>query len=128
MEPVSAPVGPDAVPPVPHGKTALRLEWKFLPPEVRALVEDELGAPVVEADSRTSGFTPGFASVVTGADGSTMFVKAANKVAQVPPIVVPVARVGATAPSWRWLFFTVTSRSTGPIQVISGAVEFASKQ
>jgi len=69
-------------PSVPHGKTALRLEWKFLPKEVRALVEDELGSPVVRAESRNGGFTPGFASVLTGADGSQVFVKAANKVAQ----------------------------------------------
>ncbi|MCX6395615.1 MAG: hypothetical protein NTV23_03945 [Propionibacteriales bacterium] len=67
---------------VPHGKTALRLEWKFLPKEVRALVEDELGSPVVKAESRNGGFTAGFASVLTGADGSQVFVKAASKVAQ----------------------------------------------
>lgn len=82
MEPTPAPVGPDGVPGVPHGDTALRLEWKFLPREVRALVEDELGSPVVKTESRTSGFTPGFASILTGADGSRVFVKAASKVAQ----------------------------------------------
>ncbi len=82
MAPTSAPVGSGDVPGVPHGRTALRLEWKFLPREVRALVEDELGSPVVKAESRTSGFTPGFASILTGADGSRVFVKAASKVAQ----------------------------------------------
>ncbi|MCW2855080.1 MAG: hypothetical protein JWR52_695 [Marmoricola sp.] len=82
MAPTSAPSGPSDVPGVPHGRTALRLEWKFLPREVRALVEDELGSPVVRAESKTSGFTPGFASVLTGADGSQVFVKAASKVAQ----------------------------------------------
>jgi hypothetical protein len=60
----------------------MRLEWPFLPREVRALVEDELGSPVVDADSRTSGFTPGFASVLTAENGSQVFVKAASKVAQ----------------------------------------------
>jgi hypothetical protein len=82
MPSVSGPVGTPGVAGVPHGRTALRLEWKFLPKEVRALVEDELGAPVVKAESRTGGFTPGFASVLTGADGSQVFVKAASKVAQ----------------------------------------------
>jgi hypothetical protein len=82
MEPTSAPVGVEGVPAVPHGKTALRLEWKFLPPEVRALVERRLGSPVVQAVSQTAGFTPGFASVVTGADGSSAFVKAASRAAQ----------------------------------------------
>ncbi|HEX2895503.1 MAG TPA: hypothetical protein VHO29_15990 [Marmoricola sp.] len=76
------PLGVAGVSAVPHGKTAMRLEWPFLPREVRALVEDELGSPVVAADSRTSGFTPGFASVLTGANGALVFVKAANKTAQ----------------------------------------------
>lgn len=78
----AAPVGMTAVPGVPHGRTALRLEWRFLPAEVRALVEDELGSPVLAAESRTSGFTPGFASILTGENGAQVFVKAASKVAQ----------------------------------------------
>jgi hypothetical protein len=80
--PTSGPVGTAAVPGVPHGRTALRLEWKFLPKEVRALVEDELGSTVVASKSQTSGFTPGFASILTGADGRQSFVKAASRVAQ----------------------------------------------
>jgi hypothetical protein len=76
------PVGTAAVPPVPHGHTARRLEWRFLPPEVRTLVEGHLGAPVVAAVSKTGGFTPGFASVLTASDGSRGFVKAASKAAQ----------------------------------------------
>lgn len=76
------PLGVAGVSAVPHGQTAMRLEWPFLPREVRALVEDELGSPVVSADSRTSGFTPGFASVLTAANGTQVFVKAASKVAQ----------------------------------------------
>ncbi|MFL6154620.1 MAG: phosphotransferase [Marmoricola sp.] len=76
------PVGTAAVESVPHGRTALRLEWRFLPKELRALIEDELGGPVVEAVSQTSGFTPGFASVLTAANGNRSFVKAASKAAQ----------------------------------------------
>lgn len=82
MDLTAGPVSTTGVAAVPHGRTALRLDWKFLPKEVRALVEDELGSPVVKAESRTSGFTPGFASVLTGADGSQAFIKAASKVAQ----------------------------------------------
>ncbi len=78
----AGPVGTAGVPAVPHGETAMRLEWKFLPPEVRALIEDELGSPVVEARSQNAGFTPGFASILTAADGSRSFVKAASRVAQ----------------------------------------------
>jgi hypothetical protein len=78
----TAPVGTSATPGVPHGKTAMRLEWKFLPREVRALVEDRLSGPVVSAASQGGGYTPGFASVLTTAAGARVFVKAANKAAQ----------------------------------------------
>ncbi len=67
---------------VPHGRTAHRLSWPYLPPYLRAAVEQHLGSSVVDAESRDAGFTPGFASVLTGADGSRVFVKAASKQAQ----------------------------------------------
>src|SRR3954447_25158416 len=60
-----APTGVADLPSVPHGRTAVRLGWRFLPPEVRALVESRLGAPVSTAISQDGGFTPGFASVLT---------------------------------------------------------------
>jgi aminoglycoside phosphotransferase (APT) family kinase protein len=64
--------------PAPSGRTALRLEWPHLPPAVRAEVERRLGAPVVEARSQNGGYTPGLASVLVGADGRRVFVKAAS--------------------------------------------------
>ncbi|WP_261376604.1 hypothetical protein [Nocardioides sp. J9] len=67
---------------IPHGRTARRVEWAHLPPVVRAAVEGHLGGPVVEAESQGGGFTPGFASVLTCADGSRHFVKAASLKAQ----------------------------------------------
>ena len=67
---------------LPHGRTARRLEWQFLPPHLRALVAERCGSPVVTAVSQGSGFTPGFASVLTCADGSRHFVKAASVKAQ----------------------------------------------
>ena len=67
---------------IPHGKTARRLEWAHLPPHIRAEVERHCGAPVTVAESQTAGFTPGFASVLTCADGSRHFVKAASLKAQ----------------------------------------------
>lgn len=67
---------------IPHGRTAQRLTWPHLPPAVRTLVEERCGSPVVGADSQGGGFTPGFASVLTCADGSTHFVKAASTRAQ----------------------------------------------
>jgi aminoglycoside phosphotransferase (APT) family kinase protein len=68
--------------PLPHGRTARRLEWAHLPPAVRSLVERRCGSPVVEARSQGAGFTPGFASVLTCEDGSRHFVKAASAKAQ----------------------------------------------
>jgi len=67
---------------IPHGRTARRLTWSFLPPNLRSAIEQRCGSAVVTADSRDSGFTPGFASVLTCADGSRHFVKAASVSAQ----------------------------------------------
>lgn len=67
---------------IPHGDTALRLSWRFLPPSVRSAVAQQLGQEVVGARSCDAGFTPGFASVLTCADGSQHFVKAAAVKAQ----------------------------------------------
>lgn len=67
---------------IPHGRTARRVQWSHLPPGVRRAVERHLGSPVVEALSQDGGFTPGFASVLTCADGTRHFVKAAAIKAQ----------------------------------------------
>ena len=68
--------------PIPHGRTARRLEWAHLPPTVRAEIEQRCGASVTSATSQNSGFTPGFASVLDCADGGRHFVKAASTKAQ----------------------------------------------
>lgn len=81
---MSLPADLATVAPVPHGRTARRLDWTLLPPAVRRLVEQRLGTPVTSAESAGSGFTPGFASTVTGVDGTRQFVKAASKKAQKP--------------------------------------------
>ena len=70
------------VEPVPHGRTARRLDWLLLPPMTRRLIEGKLGSPVAKADSAGSGYTPGFASTLTGENGDKMFVKAASRMAQ----------------------------------------------
>jgi hypothetical protein len=66
----------------PAGKTARRVEWDMLPPPMRDRIETRLGSKVVSAATATGGFTPGFAAVLTCADGSRHFVKAASNVAQ----------------------------------------------
>lgn len=67
---------------IPHGRTARRLDWVHLPPYIRTVVEGHLGSAVVDAESQGGGFTPGFASVLRCADGSSHFVKAASTKAQ----------------------------------------------
>lgn len=81
---MSLPQEMSTVEPVPHGRTARRLDWGLLPPVVRRFIEGKLGSKVAVADSQDAGFTPGFASVLTGEDGSRLFVKAASKKAQRP--------------------------------------------
>jgi hypothetical protein len=76
------PMSRAARPAPPTADTALRLEWRFLPPELRDRIEQRLGSPVVSAESRNRGFTPGFASVLTCEDGARHFVKAASAQAQ----------------------------------------------
>ena len=68
--------------PIPHGRTARRLEWAHLPPTVRSAIDERCGSPVVAATTQNSGYTPGFASVLECEDGSRHFVKAASTKAQ----------------------------------------------
>ncbi|NUR07338.1 MAG: aminoglycoside phosphotransferase family protein [Nocardioidaceae bacterium] len=85
--PASQAVGPQhpsTLPPFPHGATTRRLDWLLLPPTLRRLVESRFGTQVAHAESAGSGYTPGCASVLTGADGRRMFLKAASKKAQKP--------------------------------------------
>ena len=97
---------------IPHGRTARRLEWAHLPPHVRAVVEDHCGSPVVEARSQGAGFTPGFASVLTCADGTGHFVKAASLKAQrmfaeayrVEAAKLSALPAAAPAPRLLWLY------------------------
>lgn len=116
---VTAPPSLLEVEAVPHGRTAQRLIWPHLPPQVRALVEQRFGERVVEAESQGSGFTPGFASRLTGDSGGRLFVKAASKQAQrqfaesyaeearklaaLPTDQLPVPRLRWSAEDDRWV-------------------------
>ncbi|MCN0150497.1 phosphotransferase family protein [Salinispora arenicola] len=61
----------------PRPVTTRRPGWSDLPVGMRAALADRLGAPVVATRTATAGFTRGFAGVLTAADGSRAFVKAA---------------------------------------------------
>ena len=103
--------------PVPHGRTARRLDWVHLPPMVRRAISDQCGSPVASAVSQDSGFTPGFASVLVCEDGGHHFVKAASVIAQRPfaeayreearklaalPETVPAPRLLWTLEAYDW--------------------------
>jgi aminoglycoside phosphotransferase (APT) family kinase protein len=53
-----------------------RLPWEHLPAEVRAAIEQRLGAPVARATTRPGGFSPGLAATLELADGRRVFAKA----------------------------------------------------
>jgi hypothetical protein len=55
-----------------------RLHWADLPEDVQALIAQRAGAPVVAATSVTQGFSPGFAGIVSLADGGRLFIKAVS--------------------------------------------------
>lgn len=61
----------------PYHSTAARPQWNDLPQRVRELIARRLGGSVAARPSAGSGFTQGFASVITGT-GGTQFVKAVN--------------------------------------------------
>lgn len=66
----------------PRLPAARRITWPFLPPDVRDAIARNCGAPIVGEESCDLGFTPGFAAILTCADGSRHFVKAASTTAQ----------------------------------------------
>lgn len=67
---------------LPWGRTARRLDWAHLPPQVRFEVEARLGSPVVSDATLTHGFVPVVETVLTCADGSTHLLRAASAKAQ----------------------------------------------
>ncbi|MCC6703592.1 MAG: aminoglycoside phosphotransferase family protein [Thermomicrobiales bacterium] len=91
---------------------SVRITWADVPERVRAEIERRAGGKVVAAESKSGGFSPGLASVLTLDDGSELFVKAVGpeinphspdflrkevKVAPLLPADAPVSR-------FRWSF------------------------
>jgi phosphotransferase family enzyme len=64
---------------IPHGATAVRLQYDGLPGGLQRKIEDRLGASVRSAASCDSGFTSGLASRLLLSDGRRVFVKAARE-------------------------------------------------
>ncbi|MFI6730382.1 hypothetical protein [Streptomyces atratus] len=86
---------------------SVRARWEDLPHEVRALVQARLGSPVVEVVYPGGGFTQGLAVRVRCADGSEVFLKAADLAAAMASHYRAEAVVGehlpaAVAPQLMW--------------------------
>jgi hypothetical protein len=93
-----------------------RPAWGDLPPSVRSEIEHLVGGPVAGADSCSGGFSPGFASRLTLADGRRAFVKAMDAgrpgeadiyraeaaIAAGLPATVPAPRLLGTRDDGRW--------------------------
>lgn len=62
----------------PVAFSGTRLGWQDLPRPVRARIADRVGAEVIAETGATSGFSPGFASVLELGDGREVFVKAVS--------------------------------------------------
>ncbi|MEV4538182.1 phosphotransferase [Asanoa sp. NPDC049518] len=71
-----------APPPFAYDATASRPSWGSLSADLRAAIEDRLGAPVVAASPAGAGFTTGFAALLSTAAGDQVFVKAARSADQ----------------------------------------------
>lgn len=78
---------------------SVRARWEDLPREARALVQARLGSPVVEAVYPGGGFTQGLAVRVRCADGSEVFLKAADLAAAMASHYRAEAVVGAHLPA-----------------------------
>lgn len=66
------------LPTAPRAFSGSRLQWSDLPRGVRARIVELAGAEVTSETSATTGFSPGFASVLELGDGTRVFVKAVS--------------------------------------------------
>lgn len=65
------------LPPTPYDRTSSRPSWSSLPHAFRCALTHRLGSPVTEAQVTGTGFTPGFAAIVSPQDDERFFIKAA---------------------------------------------------
>lgn len=79
---------PQGVGPRPFNTS--RMGWDDLPEHVHTHIADLIGSTVTHVRSTTSGFSPGFAGIVHGADGGVTFVKATS--AKLHPFSIDLGR------------------------------------
>jgi len=90
--------------------TGVRRTWKDVPERVKVEIERRAGSPVVAAEPQTGGFSPGLASILRFADGSSLFVKGAGP--EINPdtpgiyrreaMIAPLLPESAPVPRIRW--------------------------
>ncbi len=98
------------LPAPPRAFSGSRLAWADLPRHVRRRIAELAGAEVVSEASATSGFSPGYASVLELADGTDVFVKAVSpeqnpqspELARAEIRVAGVLPPGVCAPDLLW--------------------------
>jgi aminoglycoside phosphotransferase (APT) family kinase protein len=85
----------------PPPAEGVRVDWEDLPPDVRAALEQRLGARVVEASTQPAGFSPGLAARLLLADGRRAFLKAVSEGANpdAPDMHRREARIVAALPT-----------------------------
>lgn len=88
------------LPAPPRAFSGSRLAWADLPRTIRRRIAELAGAEVVSETSATSGFSPGYASVLELADGTDVFVKAVSpeQNPQSPELARAEIRVAGTLP------------------------------
>ncbi|WP_024287767.1 phosphotransferase family protein [Cellulomonas sp. KRMCY2] len=96
--------------PPPRAFSGSRLAWADLPRTVRTRIATLAGSDVISETSATSGFSPGYASLLELGSGTRLFVKAvsAEQNPESPVLARAEARVAAllppavSAPALRW--------------------------
>ncbi|MEU8075901.1 phosphotransferase [Catellatospora citrea] len=84
---------------IDYEHTAQRPEWEHLPEQLRSAINDRLGGRVTGAVSRTSGFSDGFASVLTTAERGSYFIKATSATSSAAQLYRAEARFAAALPA-----------------------------
>lgn len=119
--------------------TRRRPTWPDLPDAIRALIEDRLGATVVDWVSHDGGYSPGPALTLLLADGDRMFVKGADaahpdaarfhrreaQVAAALPATLPSPRLRwvAEASGWVVLAFDAVAGRTPQVPWVAQEVD-----
>jgi hypothetical protein len=90
--------------------TGVRRTWPDVPGRVKAEIERRVGSAVITTEPQSGGFSPGLASILRFADGSSLFVKGAGPEINpdTPGIyrrearIAPLLPISAHLPRIRW--------------------------